>query len=61
VRLIVSSLAGGSLAIFERAFPSANLVQLTPMTLDDGDHLLELLLSDARWTLQKWQRSEVLK
>ncbi|MGA7076507.1 MAG: AAA family ATPase, partial [Halobacteriota archaeon] len=59
VRLIVSTLPGESLTALEER-PSSRLVELTPLSADEGKVLLDRWLADAHRTLQPNQRDEVL-
>lgn len=61
VRLIVSAVAGDCSAALADRLPPAQLLQLEPMSADEGRQLLNLWLDHAGRTLQSEQRTEVLE
>lgn len=61
VRLVVSVVQESEfLAVLQRKLPEQNLVELKPMSTEEGQELLDLWLKDAHRTLQARQRDEVL-
>jgi hypothetical protein len=60
IRLIVSCLPGECLSILQRRFPQQNIIELKPMSPEEGEKLLDIWLRSAGRTLQPNQRSEVL-
>jgi len=60
VRLIVSTLPGECLMALKKRLPSTNLVELRPMSAEEGKTLLDLWLEGVGRALQSHQRNEVL-
>ncbi|MHA1268489.1 MAG: DUF4062 domain-containing protein [Candidatus Helarchaeota archaeon] len=61
VRIIVSTLTGKSFSILKNDFPSENLIQLEPMSIEDGKKLLEYWLEEKGRTLTKPQFDYILE
>jgi tetratricopeptide (TPR) repeat protein len=61
VKLIVSSLPGECLTALQEKLPRGNIHQIQPMSLADGETVLDLWLAEAERTLQPQQRQYVLR
>lgn len=60
VRLIVSTLSGECQFALEHKQPKVNLIELGPMKKEEGEHLLNLWLGEAKRKLRADQQQEVL-
>ena len=60
VWLIVSCLDGSYLSMLKDLVAPQNFVELSPMSLEEGQRLLAAWLTDAKRTLQPHQREEIL-
>jgi WD40 repeat protein len=60
VKIVVSMIPGECLSILEKKLPGSNLIELTPMPLQEGKVLLDLWLQDAGRKLQDHQLNRVL-
>ena len=60
VRLVISTLPGEGLDMLKQKLPDANLMEVRPMSVKDGDIILSLWLEDASRRLRQHQKEEVL-
>jgi hypothetical protein len=60
VKLVMSVIPGAYLDALKRRLPSESFVEITPMTIADGETMLDTLLSAAGRILQPAQHAEVL-
>ena len=60
VHIVVSTLPGDLLELLRNKLPQENLIDVPPLSLTDGEDLLDSWLADVKRTLQPDQREDIL-